>query len=81
MNPAGGNIVARCKSECPKCSGMVSTFITQVSTVTKNVLHGEVVVCVGHGWHRLLTCERHLHMCAGLDRALDKSPAACLESK
>ena len=41
MNTAGGNIVARCKSEGPKCSGIVSSFITQISTVTKYVLHGE----------------------------------------
>ena len=41
MNPAGGNIVARGKSECHKCSGMVSTFITQISTGTTHVLHGE----------------------------------------
>ena len=33
----GGNIVAGGKSECPKCSGMVSTFITQTSTVTVRV--------------------------------------------
>ena len=41
VNPAGGNIVARGKSECPKRSGMVSTFISQISTVTVHVLHGE----------------------------------------
>ena len=41
MNPAGDSIVTRCKSEGPKCSGMVSTFITQISTVTEYVLHGE----------------------------------------
>ena len=43
MNPADGNTVARGKSECPKCSGMVSTFITQISTVTVR----RAVACVG----------------------------------
>ena len=33
--------MARGKSECPRCSGMVSTFTTQISTVTVHVLHGE----------------------------------------
>ena len=41
MNPAGGNIVARGKSECPKCGGMVSTFITQIPSVIVHVLRGE----------------------------------------
>ena len=41
INPAGGNIVARGKSEGPKCGGMVSTFITQIPSVTVHVLHGE----------------------------------------
>ena len=75
--PAGGNIVARGKSECPKCSGMVSTFITQISTVTVHVLHGELLPVLSAD-HRLLTCERQLHTCAGLDRA--QTPAACLAS-
>ena len=41
MNLAGGNIVARGESECAKCSGMVSTFVTMISNVTIHVLHGE----------------------------------------
>ena len=47
MNPAGCNIVARSESECPKCSGMVSTFITQISTVTVHVLHAEQKLVLG----------------------------------
>ena len=68
MNPSGGNIMARGKAECPKCGGMVSTFITQIPSVTVHVLHGEPqpVLDTDHG---PLTCERQLHMCAGLDRA------------
>ena len=41
MNPAGGNVVARSKAEGPKCSGMVNTFITQISTGTVHVLQGD----------------------------------------
>ena len=67
-NPAGGNVVAGGKSECPKCNGMVSTFITQISTETVHVLHDETKPVLGED-HRLLTCERQLHMCAILDRA------------
>ena len=40
-NPAGGNTVPGRRSECPKCSGVVRTFITQISTVTVHVLQGE----------------------------------------
>ena len=38
--------LARSKTQCPQCSGMVTTFITQMSTVTVHVLHGEPS-CVG----------------------------------
>ena len=41
MDPARGNVVARSDSECAKCSGMISTFVTQISTMTIDVLHGE----------------------------------------
>ena len=41
MNPACGNVMTRGESECAFCSGMVSTFVTQISTVTIHVLHGE----------------------------------------
>ena len=55
-----------------QCSGMISTFITQISTVTVHVLHGETkpVLSADHG---LLTYERQLHMCASLDRAQTNS--------
>ena len=41
MNPACGNVVVRSESKCAKCSGMISTFVTQISTMTIHVLHGE----------------------------------------
>ena len=41
MNPTGGNIRVRGKARGPQCSGMVSTPITQISTGTVHVLHGE----------------------------------------
>ena len=53
MNPAGGNIVARGKSECPKCSGMVRTFITQISTGIVHVLHGEPKRVLGASGHEV----------------------------
>ena len=68
MNPAGGNIVARGKSEGPKCSGMVSTFITQISTVTVHVLYGEPKFALSEN-HGPLTRECQLHMRTSLDRA------------
>ena len=34
-------VVVRNESKCAKCSCMVSAFIIQISTVTKDVLHGE----------------------------------------
>ena len=68
MNPACGNVVTRCESECAKCSGMVSTFITQISTVTVHVLHGEPNPVLGSK-HGSLTCERQLHMWTTMDRA------------
>ena len=67
MNPAGGNIVARDKSESPKCGGMVSTFITQISTMTVHVLHGEPNFVLS-AYHGPLTSECQLHMCTSLDR-------------
>ena len=67
-NPAGGNVVARDKAECPRCGGIVSTFITQIPSVTAHVLHGEPYPVLG-AYHGPLTCERQLHMCAGLGRA------------
>ena len=67
-NPAGGNIAARGKSECPKRSGVVSTFITQISIVTVHVLHGESKPVLG-AQHGPLTCECQLHVCTSLDRA------------
>ena len=57
MNPEGGNVVVRDESECAKCSGMISTFVTQISTMTINVLHGEPQPTLGMDY-RLLTCWR-----------------------
>ena len=68
MNPAGGNIVARGKFEGPKCGGMVSTFINQISTVTVHVLHGESKFVLS-AYHGPLTCECQLHTCTSMDRA------------
>ena len=68
MNPAGGNVVVRGKAERPKCSGMVSTFRTQISTMTVHVLHGEPRFALNE-YHGLLTSECQLHMCTSLDRA------------
>ena len=65
MSPTSGNVVARGKSECPKSSSMVSTFITQIPTVTVHVLHGEPNPVLG-AYHGPLTCERQLHMCTSL---------------
>ena len=67
-NPACGDVMARDEPKCAKCSGTVSTFITQISTVTVDVLHDETKPVLGKD-HRLLTCERRLHMCASLDGA------------
>ena len=41
-SPACGIVVVRDESKCAKCSGMVSAFVTQISTVTIYVLHGEL---------------------------------------
>ena len=68
MNPAGGNTVARGKSEGPKCGGKVSTFITQISSVTVHVLHGEPKFVLS-AYHGPLTSECQLHMCTSLDRS------------
>ena len=68
MNPAGGNVVVRGNAEGPKCSGMVSTFITQITTVTVHVLHGEPKFALSEN-HGPLTCECQLHMRTSLDRA------------
>ena len=67
-NPASGNIVVRGKAEGPKCSGMVSTFIAQISTVTVHVLHGESKFALSEN-HGSLTRECQLNMCTSLDRA------------
>ena len=68
VNPAGGNVMVRGKAEGPKCSGMVSTFITQISTVTVHVLHGEpkFALSENHGPLRW-ACQRHMR--TSLDRA------------
>ena len=68
MNPACGNVVVRDESKCAKCSGMISTFVTQISTKTTHLLHGEPQPTLRTD-HRLLTCERQLHMCTSLDCA------------
>ena len=41
MNPSCGNVVVRDEPKCAKCIGMISTFITQISTMAIHVLHGE----------------------------------------
>ena len=60
------------KSECAKCSGMVSTFITQISTVTIHLLHGEPKFALSEN-HGSLTSECQLHKCTSLDRAQAKT--------
>ena len=40
-NPACSKVMIGHKAECPKCGGMISTFITQVSGVAVHVLHGK----------------------------------------
>ena len=56
----------------PSAAALVSTFITQIPIVTAHVLHGEPKPVLGAD-HGPLTCERQLHMCAGLDRAQTNS--------
>ena len=51
---------------------MVSTFITQISTVTIHVLHGEPKFASSEN-HGSLTCESQLHLCTSLDRAQTKT--------
>ena len=67
-NPASGNIVVRGKAEGPKCGGMASTFITQISTVTAHALHGESKFALSEN-HGSLTRECQLNMCTSLDGA------------
>ena len=40
-SPTRSDIVARSESECAKCSGTGSTFVSQIPIVTVHVLHGE----------------------------------------
>ena len=74
-NPAGGNVVARGKTEGPKCIGMVRTFITQIYTVTVHVLHGEPKPVLG-AWHRPLTCKSSC-TCERAWIVSKQTPAAC----
>ena len=67
-NPVCGEIVIGYKAECPKCRGMIGTFITQVPGVAVHVLHGKSW-SVLDAQHRLLSCKCQLNMCAGLSRA------------
>ena len=71
-NPTRGDIVARDKPVSAKGSSMIGAFVTQISTVTVHVLHGKTQSVVNTNY-RLLTCERQLHMFAGLDRAQTNS--------
>ena len=57
MKPACGNVVIRDESKCAKCSDMISTFVTQICTMTIHVLHGDPQPMLGADY-RLLTCER-----------------------
>ena len=70
-NPARGDVMARDEPKCAKGSSMVSAFVTQIPAVTMHVLHGEPQPVLSTD-HRLLTCVRQLHMCAGLGSCPDK---------
>ena len=67
-NPTRGDIVPRDKPISDKVSSMISAFVTQISKMTENVLHGKAQSVLNTN-HRLLTSKRQLHMSAGLDRA------------
>ena len=41
MNPVSGDIMARDEPKSAKGGSMIGALITQISTVTKYVLHGE----------------------------------------
>ena len=69
-NPARSHVVARDESKCAKGSSMVSAFVTQIPSVTLHVLHGEPWPVLSTD-HRLVTCERQLHVC-GLESCPDK---------
>ena len=71
-NPTRGDIVARDKPVSAKGNSMIGAFVTQNSTMTVHVLHGKTQSVLNTN-HRLLTCERQLHMCAGLNRAQTNS--------
>ena len=70
MNPSCGNVVTRDEPKCAKCSSMISTFVTQVSTMTIHVLHGEpqsalMLVQAAHEWRAWIVPKQ--------------IPAACIE--
>ena len=65
-NPTRGDIVARDKPISAKVSS--NAFVTQISKMTENVLHGKAQSVLNTN-HILLTSKRQLHMSAGLDRA------------
>ena len=46
----GGNVVVRGKAEGPKCSGMVSTFITQISTHSMDRWHANASCTCVRAW-------------------------------
>ena len=67
-DPTRGDIMARDEPKSAKGSSMIGAFVTQISTVTKYVLHGGPWPVLS-AYHRLLTCKRQLYVCSGLDRA------------
>ena len=77
-NSTRDDFVARDKPISAKGNSVIGTFVTQFSTMTENVLHGETQFVVNTN-HRLLTSKCQLHVGAGLDRAR-QIPAACMES-
>ena len=60
--------MARDEPKSAKGSSMIGAFVTQIATMTAHVFHGKSQSVLNTN-HRLLTCERQLHMCACLDRA------------
>ena len=67
-SPACTKVMIGHKAECPKCGGMIGTFISKVPGVVVHVLHGKTWPVLD-AQHRLLTHKCLLDMWAGLNRA------------
>ena len=66
VNPASSNVLAGNKAKRTECGSRI--FIAQVTSMTKNVLHGESPSVLG-AQGGALTSQCQLNMRAGLDRA------------